>query len=265
MESGAGVGSSDEVTAELAAMLARFTALAIGPDSGDVAADADRIDRIALLEQIKSAAAAAPAHAVGALRPLAGRGAPRPRHSRPAAVGRGIGDQIALACRISPFRGSRRLHVALVLYFDLPGTRALLAAGQISEDTAVTVVSQTCHLDPEPRRQVDAQLCGRRDRAAVGTPRGGPGPEVRLRRGSGRLRRPGPHRPRRPPSHPAPGPGHDEPVHRVPAGGARSGLPGRAAPAHRRAARRPATPAGAGRSWRIRWSNASPGRPGRAT
>ena len=51
MESVAAVEAADEIAAELATVLARFTALATGPDAGGgVAADADRIDRIALLE-----------------------------------------------------------------------------------------------------------------------------------------------------------------------------------------------------------------------
>jgi hypothetical protein len=50
----------------------------------------------------------------------------------PKAVGRGIADQIALACGISPFAGSRRLAVARALHAELPGVRALTAAGRIS-------------------------------------------------------------------------------------------------------------------------------------
>ena len=87
--------------------------------------------------------------------------------SIPAAVGRGIGDQIGLACRVSPFHGSRRLGIARALHFDLPGVRDLLAAGRISEEIAATVVSETRHLDAERRRLVDEQICRRRDRTAV--------------------------------------------------------------------------------------------------
>ena len=58
-----GMGSvdatADEVTAELAVVLARFTALADTPDAVDDVSDGARIDRIALLEQIKAAVAAA--------------------------------------------------------------------------------------------------------------------------------------------------------------------------------------------------------------
>jgi hypothetical protein len=160
MESGAAVETADEVTAELAAVLARFTTLATGPDSGDVAADADRIDRIALLEQIRSAVAAAQHTQMVRFARSQVEAQIADDTLDPKAVGRGVGDQIGLACRVSPFHGSRRLGVARALHFELPGIRALLARGRISEDTAALVVAETSHLEPERRRQVDAQLCG---------------------------------------------------------------------------------------------------------
>jgi len=152
--------AADAVTAELTAMLARFTALAT-TDSTEPAADGVRIDRIAVLEQIKAAAAAAQhAEMVGFARAqvethLAQTGA---GGLDPAAVGRGIADQIALACRVSPYHGSRRLGVARALDVDLPATAELLAAGRISEHVAELVVSETRHLDNEQRRLVDKQL-----------------------------------------------------------------------------------------------------------
>ena len=152
--------ATDEVAAELAGVLARFTALATGPDDGgDVAADADRIDRIALLEQIKSAVAAAQHTQMVRFARSQVDAHIAEDTLDPKVVGRGIADQIALACRVSPFSGSRRLGVARALHFELPGIRALLAAGRISEDTAALVTVETSHLDPERRRQVDAQLC----------------------------------------------------------------------------------------------------------
>jgi hypothetical protein len=41
----------------------------------------------------------------------------------PAAVGRGIADQIALACRVSRCHGSRRVGIARALDVDLPAHR----------------------------------------------------------------------------------------------------------------------------------------------
>ena len=50
----------------------------------------------------------------------------------PREIGRGIGDQIGLACRLSPYHGARRLGVARALWFDLPHSYAALTAGQLS-------------------------------------------------------------------------------------------------------------------------------------
>ncbi len=76
----------------------------------------------------------------------------------PVALGRGIADQIPLACRVSPFHGSRRLGIARALDSDLPGVGGLLATGRTSERIAEAVVTQTSHLSSESRRLVDKQL-----------------------------------------------------------------------------------------------------------
>jgi hypothetical protein len=76
----------------------------------------------------------------------------------PEKIGRGIAEQIGLACRISPVAAARRLNTARVLWHELPDTYRQLAAGELSERIAETVVTETRHLDPEIRRQVDAQL-----------------------------------------------------------------------------------------------------------
>jgi hypothetical protein len=157
MESGAAAAIADEITAELAAVLARFTALTEEPE--DDAADGARIDRIALLERIRAATAAAQHTQMVRFARSQVEAQIADDALDPKAVGRGIGDQIALACRISPFTGSRRLGTARALHDDLPGIRALLAAGRISEDTAQLVVAETTPLDPERRRLVDTRLC----------------------------------------------------------------------------------------------------------
>ena len=152
-------GSTDGVVAELAAMLARLGALADAPtEPGAGVPDAARIDRIALMERLRAALAAAQhTEMVGFARSQVevqiADGSLDPKR-----VGRGIADQVALACGVSPFTGSRRLGVARALHAELPETRALLATGRISEDTATLVVSQTRHLDPGQRLLVDTQL-----------------------------------------------------------------------------------------------------------
>ena len=66
------------------------------------------------------------------------------------AVGRGVGDQIGLACKVSAFHGSWRLDVVRALGTDLPATAGLLAAGQISERVAEIVVSDAGAGDAGP-------------------------------------------------------------------------------------------------------------------
>ena len=146
----------DPVVAEVATMSARLGALAIDPAA---AADADRIDRIAAFEQLRGALAAAQQAEMVAFARSQVEAQIADDRLDPAAVGRGIGDQIGLACRVSPFHGSRRLGIARALHFDLPGVRDLLVAGRISEEIAATVVSETRHLHAEHRRRVDEQIC----------------------------------------------------------------------------------------------------------
>jgi hypothetical protein len=138
---------------------------------GDV--DAARIDAVALLERIQAAAAATQAAvSVGFGRSQVGT-QQRQVVRDPEAVGRGIADQLALACHVSPSEGSRRFTIARALHTDLPATARLLRDGRISFYVAGLVVSETRHLDPERRRRVDAQIaaglvgCAPRQAAAL--------------------------------------------------------------------------------------------------
>ena len=164
MRSNEAVGGGDVVGEELAAVLARLGELADLPtDAAALPADAgaELIDRIAVLEKVRAAVAAAQHTAMVAFGRVqveeqttevaAGRLDPRK-------LGKGIADQIALAVHVSPTTGSRRLGIARALDSDLPETRRLLVAGRISERLAETVVSETSHLDPDTRRLVDKQL-----------------------------------------------------------------------------------------------------------
>jgi Domain of unknown function (DUF222) len=164
-------GGGTAVAGELAGMVARLgeltdAAAAVGsadPTAGDRDADSARIDQIALLERVQAAAAAQAAVMVGFARSqvAAQRRAVR---ADPRAVGRGIAEQLALACRVSPREGSRRLGVARALFAgpqpELPATAALLRDGRIGACVAGLVVSETRHLDPDRRRTVDQQLAG---------------------------------------------------------------------------------------------------------
>ncbi|MFL6044073.1 MAG: DUF222 domain-containing protein [Propionibacteriaceae bacterium] len=76
----------------------------------------------------------------------------------PEQIGRGIAEQIGLACRISPASAARRLNTARALWCELPNTYSQLVAGELHERVAETVVSETRHLDAQKRRHVDDQL-----------------------------------------------------------------------------------------------------------
>lgn len=119
--------------------------------------DAERIDRIALLEQVKAAAAGAQAAEVVQFG-LSQVEAQQRADVHPRLIGRGIADQVALACQLSPTGGSQRLTLARALWFDLPATFAALRRGQISEWVATLVSRETAHLDAATRRTIDADL-----------------------------------------------------------------------------------------------------------
>ena len=151
---------ADPLCAQLDGMLSELAAaVAACADLRDVGvvSDGERIDRIARLEKLKAAAGALQAaesvrfaQSQVELQLAAG--------VHPTAVGRGIADQIALACKVSPYEGSRRLNIARALWFDLPETFELLTTGRVSEYVGSLVVSETRHLPAPIRRQVDHQI-----------------------------------------------------------------------------------------------------------
>jgi hypothetical protein len=144
------VPADAEVCPRLSAILGWLTELAGRSKVPPQVSDRERIDRTALMERLKSAAAAVPAAEMVrfGVSPVALQRA----DVDPRAVGRGIADQIALACKVSPTEGSRRLATARTLHCDLPATRALLGSGEIREHVAQLVVSETGHLDAATRR-----------------------------------------------------------------------------------------------------------------
>lgn len=149
--------SADPLVRRLDTMLAELAAAVA--DCGEVP-DTDRIDRIDRLERLERLRATTAAlQAAECVRFAQSQVAEQMAADvHPTAIGRGIADQIALACHISPFAGSRRLGSARALWFDLPRTLAQLAAGEISEQVAEMVVSETRHLDGSRRQEVDVQV-----------------------------------------------------------------------------------------------------------
>lgn len=120
--------------------------------------DAERIDRLRALEELKSAAAAAQARITADLHAsvsTAHAAAGLPVAER----GRGVATQVALARRDSPNRGGRHLGLARALVHEMPHTLAALAAGRLSEWRATVLVRETACLSRHDRAAVDAALC----------------------------------------------------------------------------------------------------------
>jgi hypothetical protein len=137
----------DEVLEELAGAVA----------DGSAVSDAARIDRIARLEKLRAVTAAL--QAAETVRFAQSQVAEQiAADVHPDAIGRGIAEQIGLACRISPFAAARRLNTARALWFELPETYHQLVAGELHERVADAIVTETRHLNPKMRRHVDQQL-----------------------------------------------------------------------------------------------------------
>lgn len=146
--------SADSVVARLDEILQELAGAVL---DSSLVSDAARIDRIARLEKLRAVTAAL--QAAESVRFAQSQAAEQiAADVHPDALGRGIADQIGLACRISPFAAARRLNVARVLWFELPDTYGQLVAGELHERVAENIVTETRHLDPEMRRQVDEQL-----------------------------------------------------------------------------------------------------------
>lgn len=91
--------------------------------------DAERIDRIRLLEELKSAAAAAQAKETAFVESQ--RGEQRVAGVPADQVGRGVATQVGWAERESPFRARRYAGWATTLTTELPATFAALQTGRI--------------------------------------------------------------------------------------------------------------------------------------
>lgn len=134
-----------------------LSALALASPAAD---DASRIDRIRLLEQIKSVSAAAQAEDSVAFRAsqlVAQQAAGVPARD----LGKGIGSQVALARQESPHKAARLMGLASALVHEMPHTLEQLKSGLISEWRATIVVRETACLSREDRGVVDQRLRGR--------------------------------------------------------------------------------------------------------
>jgi Domain of unknown function (DUF222) len=140
-------------TAGLAALISALADLDQDVD------DSVRVDRIQLLEELKSAAAAAQARETAAFaesQQAAALGTRAEKHAR-----RSVAAQVGLARRISPAQAAKYVGWARILTSELPNSYAALAAGQLSEWRALIVAKETIWLTREQRLQVDQELAAR--------------------------------------------------------------------------------------------------------
>jgi hypothetical protein len=119
--------------------------------------EAQLIDHLRAMEQLKSGIAAAQARLTATLaarRSQAEADAGIPADQRR----RGLGHEVGLARQESPVRGRRHLEFALVLVRELPHTLAALTRGEISEWAATLIARETAVLSRAHRTQVDTEL-----------------------------------------------------------------------------------------------------------
>src|SRR5688572_14958368 len=125
--------------------------------------DAERIDRIRLLEAVKAAAAAAQAKEAAAF-DVSQTAAQVDGGLIGQDVGKGVAAQVGLAKRESPFRAKRFVGWSQILTTELPGCFAELQAGRTTERRAQIVAQQTAWLSREHRAVVDREMAPRLQR-----------------------------------------------------------------------------------------------------
>jgi hypothetical protein len=127
------------------------------------ASDAERVDQIRALEQIKSVAAAVQAQVTAAF--CASQRADQLAAGVPAErAERGIAAQVGLAKRCSPFHARRYVGWAKILTVELPETFGQLQAGVVPEWRAMLVARETAWLSRRDRAVVDAELAPQLER-----------------------------------------------------------------------------------------------------
>jgi len=118
--------------------------------------DAERVDQLRVLEELKCAAAAAQARIAVDLE--ASQRAEQARAGlRAEERGKGVGAQVALARRESVHRGGRLLGLANALVREMPHTFAALQAGVLSEWRATILVRESAALTLPDRAVLDAE------------------------------------------------------------------------------------------------------------
>ena len=133
-------------------------------------ADAERIDLIRALEELKCQAEAAQAvlsvDVDASMRARAAEAGVPPERQ-----GRGVAAQVAFARRESLHRGERHLQLAKVAVKELPCTTAAWRDGAIDEYAVTQLAKETACLSREDRLAVDAEIAGDPEALAALSPR----------------------------------------------------------------------------------------------
>jgi Domain of unknown function (DUF222) len=116
------------------------------------------LDAISQAQSAENSAAARKASAIRDFALLRAASLTSVGEVEPERVERKIVAEVAVACRVSPFQGRRRLHAARDLHLGLDHVRGLFAAGELAEDKVQKIVVATAHLDRAERATVDARL-----------------------------------------------------------------------------------------------------------
>lgn len=128
-------------------------------DQGAVT-DAERVDQLRVLEELKSAAAAAQARVTVAF-DRSQRALQQAEGVPARKVGAGVAAQVAMARRDSPVKGARHLGLAHALVEEMPHTLSALEHGEVSEWRATLMTRETACLSRADRTAVDAELASR--------------------------------------------------------------------------------------------------------
>ena len=139
------------VVAELIGLVDRLGEL---PGAAD---DGERVDRIAALERLRGAVAAAQARETTAFA-VSQVAAQRAAGVSAARRGRGIAEQIGFARGMSPAAAARQVTMAKEWSTDLPAVLSQLRAGRISEWAAQVVAQETREMPRYVRRSIAADL-----------------------------------------------------------------------------------------------------------
>lgn len=119
--------------------------------------EAETLERVTALEELKSAVVAAQSKEAVAFETLR---IERDRLNRVPATdcGKRAGDEVGLAKKVSPGSGRKFLSTARSIVIGMPNTFKALAEGEISEDKARIMVDETAGLDGADRRTVDTRM-----------------------------------------------------------------------------------------------------------